>query len=146
MNLQAHAVAGAMGKEPGKPMSSQNAARRGINCPRWGRVLHRLDSSLLGFQHRGVEAPNAASRFTQKDRPCHIGGVTAEYSTEVEDYQLTILQCFRGRAGVRVGGAEPGGDLPTRAQALAQLGLKLELAKGPREFLVVDRVERPSEN
>jgi uncharacterized protein (TIGR03435 family) len=27
-----------------------------------------------------------------------------------------------------------------------QLGLKLESAKGPREFLVIDRVEKPSEN
>jgi uncharacterized protein (TIGR03435 family) len=27
-----------------------------------------------------------------------------------------------------------------------QLGLKLEPAKGPREFLVIDHVERPSEN
>jgi len=27
-----------------------------------------------------------------------------------------------------------------------QLGLKLEAAKGPREFLVIDSVERPSEN
>ncbi len=27
-----------------------------------------------------------------------------------------------------------------------QLGLKLESAKGPREFLVIDHVERPSEN
>jgi uncharacterized protein (TIGR03435 family) len=27
-----------------------------------------------------------------------------------------------------------------------QLGLKLEPAKGPREFLIIDRVERPSAN
>ena len=27
-----------------------------------------------------------------------------------------------------------------------QLGLRLESAKGPREFVVIDRVERPSEN
>jgi uncharacterized protein (TIGR03435 family) len=27
-----------------------------------------------------------------------------------------------------------------------QLGLKLESAKGPREFLVIDHVERPTEN
>jgi len=27
-----------------------------------------------------------------------------------------------------------------------QLGLKLEKARGPGEFLVIDRVERPSEN
>jgi uncharacterized protein (TIGR03435 family) len=27
-----------------------------------------------------------------------------------------------------------------------QLGLKLERAKGPSEFLVIDHIERPSEN
>jgi uncharacterized protein (TIGR03435 family) len=30
--------------------------------------------------------------------------------------------------------------------AIQKMGLKLESAKGPKEFLVVDRVERPSEN
>jgi uncharacterized protein (TIGR03435 family) len=40
--------------------------------------------------------------------------------------------------------AEPG---PSIIPALReQLGLKLEPAKGPRVFLVIDHVERPSEN
>ena len=30
--------------------------------------------------------------------------------------------------------------------ALAQLGLKVEPIKAPREFIVIDRVERPSPN
>jgi uncharacterized protein (TIGR03435 family) len=39
------------------------------------------------------------------------------------------------------------GDLPSLAVALQeQLGLKLEAAKGPVEFIVVDHVERPSAN
>jgi uncharacterized protein (TIGR03435 family) len=49
----------------------------------------------------------------------------------------------------------PGGDLAFHVaastahsifSALDQLGLKLEPSNGPREFLVIDHVERPTEN
>jgi uncharacterized protein (TIGR03435 family) len=45
-------------------------------------------------------------------------------------------------------GAQPSTDpgSPLIFTALGRLGLKLEPAKGPREFLVIDHVERPSEN
>jgi uncharacterized protein (TIGR03435 family) len=44
--------------------------------------------------------------------------------------------------------AEPSGDPagPTIFTAIQQFGLKLEPAKGSRDFLVIDRVERPSGN
>jgi uncharacterized protein (TIGR03435 family) len=46
--------------------------------------------------------------------------------------------------------SQPTPDVP-RAPAIstaleAQLGLKLEPARAPREFIVIDRVERPSPN
>jgi uncharacterized protein (TIGR03435 family) len=37
-------------------------------------------------------------------------------------------------------------DGPTIFTAVEKLGLKLERTKGPGEFLIIDHVERPSEN
>jgi uncharacterized protein (TIGR03435 family) len=46
--------------------------------------------------------------------------------------------------------ADPGdtvaSEFPPLATALQQFGLKLVPAKGPGQFLVIDHVERPSEN
>jgi uncharacterized protein (TIGR03435 family) len=55
--------------------------------------------------------------------------------------------------GLAAGGIGPATDTsePSAGQSIftaiqKQLGLKLEAAKGPREFLIIDRAEKPSEN
>ena len=68
-----------------------------------------------------------------------------------------ISEMLAPRAPPPPPGASPGAAAPAKgpdpadyfyaAQAIAQkLGLKLEAAKGPGRILVIDRVERPSEN
>ena len=49
----------------------------------------------------------------------------------------------KGNAG---GAGPPIDSAPSIFDALEALGIKLEATKGPVEFLVIDRVERPSEN
>ena len=55
------------------------------------------------------------------------------------------------REYLRGGGPPPDDPDPAHAApsiftAVGDLGLRLESAKGPVEFLVIDRVERPTEN
>src|SRR5262249_37321841 len=53
------------------------------------------------------------------------------------------LDIGRGGAGVEIRQVP---ELPTVFTALEQIGLKLESTKGPVDVLVIDSVERPSEN
>ncbi|HXT69101.1 MAG TPA: TIGR03435 family protein [Vicinamibacterales bacterium] len=51
----------------------------------------------------------------------------------------------RGGGPAPAGGTAPGSGLSI-FKALETLGLKLELGKGPREYLVIDHIERPTPN
>jgi uncharacterized protein (TIGR03435 family) len=76
-----------------------------------------------------------------------IAGVLGASGRHVID-KTRITGDFDFHLEYAVAEAEPSNDpgLPSIFTALGRLGLKLELAKGPGEFLVVDHVERPSEN
>ena len=68
-----------------------------------------------------------------------------DFHLEFTPAENTPFGVFLGAGGEPPPPGEPAG--PSIFGALEkQLGLKLELAKGPGEFLVIDHVERPSEN
>lgn len=69
--------------------------------------------------------------------------------TGLDGYFDVTLDFVREQQGVRVDGTPPPPpqDGPTIFEALQkQLGLRLVSARGPVDFLVIDHVERPSEN
>ena len=80
-------------------------------------------------------------------------GISGKY-----DFHLDFApdETTAGLNSLRVGpNGEPGFPQPAASDpsggpsiftAIQELGLKLESAKGPREFLVIERVEKPSEN
>jgi len=60
-----------------------------------------------------------------------------------------LLNALRQRAaqnGDPVAASDPAGGLSIFTAIQQQLGLKLDGSKGAREFLVIDRIERPTEN
>ena len=60
-------------------------------------------------------------------------------------YHLTFAP--EDASASEIGGPPPASDSPSIFGALQeQLGLKLDSAKGPVEVLVIDHVERPTEN
>jgi uncharacterized protein (TIGR03435 family) len=69
-------------------------------------------------------------------------GVTGRFDFH---FEYGIDENMRGFG--EIGPAQPGEPAgPSIFTALQQLGLKLEAAKGPGDFIVVDSLERPSEN
>jgi uncharacterized protein (TIGR03435 family) len=71
-------------------------------------------------------------------------------------YDIRMPQMMSANAGLSAtiddkggrGAVAPGAPIgiPTVFQAVEQVGLKLEAAKGPVEVLVIDNIERPTEN
>jgi uncharacterized protein (TIGR03435 family) len=73
-------------------------------------------------------------------------GITGRFNFRIEFAPDEATPFFR-TAGGDPSAATPEPTGPSIFTALReQLGLKLESAKGPVEFLVIEHVERPSEN
>ena len=79
-------------------------------------------------------------------------GIAGKYIFQLEFLpdETSPGSVFPGRGGEPAPAPAPASDPSGGASIFTaiqeQLGLKLEPAKGPREFIVIDRAEKPSEN
>jgi uncharacterized protein (TIGR03435 family) len=72
-------------------------------------------------------------------------GVDGTFNVHLEFARDETAPGFNANAGSPgTAPSEPSG--PSIFAALEQLGLKLESTRGPRQFLVIDRVEKPTPN
>ncbi len=119
------------------------------------RVLGADEKPYCGTSHMGQSGMNTTA---------DLRGVTMEELTDfIQPYMDRLVYNKTGIAGrfdlhlefvldetmrpAKLADAgEPSDPLPPLANTIQQFGLKLVPAKGPGQFLVIDHVERPSEN
>jgi uncharacterized protein (TIGR03435 family) len=123
--------------------------------------------SMIAYTRKGPNDPNETiwakgvgmTQFASVisrglDRPViDKTGIAGMFNFRV---QFGIDQATTGYASPPFAGVAPSPNIPDAASAPAgpsiftampeQLGLKLEPARGPGEFIVIDHVEKPSEN
>jgi bla regulator protein BlaR1 len=117
---------------PKPPCNTQMGGRKGPN--RTNEVVGTL--RWLAFALSGIMDRHVIDRT----------GVTDAFRIHLE-YLPDESAAGRGQNGAPV--AEPASDIPPGPSiftALEQIGLRLVPDKGPRGYIVIDHVERPSEN
>jgi bla regulator protein blaR1 len=98
--------------------------------------------SIRTGDFRGMTMARFAERFSLLDRPViDKTGVAGLFNFHLEFGFDDSTPALRPSPS-----DEPGGGPSIFTAVQEQLGLKLEPAKGPGEFLVIDSVERPTEN
>ena len=128
-----------------------------------GMVNMRIDRGVVKMEARGTTLKEFGDRLTgQLDRPVvDKTGVAGMFDIHLEFAPDPTMRGFGGR-GPGDGGKGPGGDAgrggegnPMAAEPVAptillalqeQLGLKITPDKGPVDFLVIDHVEKVTEN
>jgi bla regulator protein blaR1 len=81
-------------------------------------------------------------------------GIAGKFDFHIEfiadESMPSVMNALRQRAAQNgepaIVAADPSGGLSIFTAIQQQLGIKLEPSKGPRDFLVIDRVEKPTEN
>ena len=106
-----------------------------------GGVRARIGPGTGGYEGFGVTMPKLVEQLSDS-----VGRIVIDKTgfTGTFNYQLN----FATEDAIGNGLGQPASDpLPSIFTALQeQLGLRLESAKGPVEMIVIDHVERPSEN
>ena len=111
-----------------------------------GMAMFRTMNGVMTMEVKGVTLEQYAQRLSgQTDRPViDKTGIAGLYNFHLEftpDESTPWLIPPGGAAP-----SDPAGGPSIFTAIQEQLGLKLESAKGPGETLVIDSVERPSEN
>ncbi|SPE39608.1 Peptidase M56, BlaR1 (fragment) [Candidatus Sulfopaludibacter sp. SbA3] len=133
------------------PIDLEHLPKPGEPRPNFcGNQSMRRTGSSVTMTARGI----TMSMFTGMALPQVAGrpiidktGLAGEYDIQIDFAPDNLMPEPGGRGGAGDPGA-PSADTPAPSifAALQQLGLKLEAGKGPVEILVIDHVERPSEN
>ena len=106
----------------------------------------------LGPLNLWVEIPAMVSQFTDRPVIDKTGLKEGEYYCTLDglDPLFSVTIPMRGGGGARGGASPPSDGDPGGASIFTLVqekwGLKLEAQKGPVDVLVIDHVERPSEN
>jgi len=113
-------------------------------------LIRQGTGSTLALQAPGTSLDGFTKLlYLAVDRPViDKTGIQGLFDFHLEFAQQEATPAFRPGGEPLPRPAEPADEpaAPSIFTAIQQLGLKLEPAKGPREFLVVDRVERPTGN
>ncbi|HEY2468692.1 MAG TPA: TIGR03435 family protein [Terracidiphilus sp.] len=109
--------------------------------PGGGRIAMELKGDQMTIHYLGITMAQLASLWTgQEGRPVEDKtGLAGKYDVTMRKTARPVTPGQAGNAPV------DSGDASVFSQA-EELGLKLEPAKGKIETLVIDHVERPSEN
>ena len=110
-----------------------------------GRMFGRGRSEMFSPGVTMDELARALSGSTGRPVIDHTG-IEGRFNFKIEFAQDPST--IRVPAGVEppVAASDDSPALPSIFTMIGELGLKLEPAKGPREFLVIDHIEKPSEN
>jgi bla regulator protein blaR1 len=124
-----------------KPASSSSDAVRGPDGERMTKSFRMLNNgNQTGMEARGIAAADLASQLSLQ-----LGSVVVDKTGLAGNYDFT----FNWKSNGSVGDFNaPVSDASASSLLTAipeQLGLKLELQKGPMPVLVIDRVERQTE-